>query len=418
MNFKKVIKRFGLLVALFVAAIAVFLWQIDGGDNPESASEVASEQNVDNENADASDQSDVDVEAAEESAGDQSKKQEAEAEKSEPVVHEGVFELPIEGAAGYGSIEMPLYTSPSSEAEVQTVLSSGSAFEILLEDGNWWKVQTPEATGWIQHKYAFINLPDVIPSIVYDNTNSYDAQYTSSQYEIPGLTNQALYQAYDYNERFEEELFIMPILYSTAKKVNVAQQLALDNGESLKIYETYRPYKTQQQVVETLSALAQSNSDVWKGLNRGPWSQGWFIITGEVSNHQVGAAMDVSLVSVNNIEETVVGDYIAPEVTDYTELEMQTSMHELSADSVAFKNTVPNDSKTAWQDQPLSDQMTEGSIRLQEYLAEAGFSPIASEWWHFNDLDAVESLGEASGTGDFQITQSLNSPPEREETGS
>ncbi|PJH58646.1 hypothetical protein CVR97_28675, partial [Salmonella enterica subsp. enterica serovar Typhimurium] len=97
--------------------------------------------------------------------------------------------------------------------------------------------------------------------------------------------------------------------------------------------------------------------------------------------------MDVSLVSVNNIEETVVGDYIAPEVTDYTELEMQTSMHELSADSVAFKNTVPNDSKSAWQDQPLSDQMTEGSIRLQEYLAEAGFSPIASEWWHFNDLD-------------------------------
>jgi len=409
MNFKKIIKRLGLFVFALTIIAGVFLWQTGSGENTDPAVEVASKEDVANEKNDSNDQAEVEAEAAEE------QKNENNEEEMEPVFHEGEFELPIKGAAGYSSREMSLYVSPSIDAEVQTVLPPGSAFEILTEDGAWWKVQTPETTGWLQHKYAFINLPDVIPSIVYDNTNSYSAQYTSSQHEIPGLTNEALYQAYDYNERLGQESYIMPILYTTAKKVNAAQQLALNHGESLKIYETYRPYKTQQQVVETLTALAQENPTVWEGLNRGPWSQGWFIITGEISNHQIGAAMDVSLVSVDNTENKVFGDYIVSEVTDYTKLEMQTSMHELSADSVAFKNTVPNDSKTAWQDQPLSDQMTAASKRLQQYAAEAGFSPIASEWWHFNDLDAVKALGDKSGTGDFQISQSLNSAPEAEE---
>jgi len=411
MNFKKIIKRLGLFALALSVITGIFLWQTDSGDDTGPAVEVSSEEkDVDNENTNSDEQTDIEAEPAQAEAAEEQEK-----EEMEPVFHEGEFELPIEGAAGYSSREMSLYASPSVDADVQTVLAPGSAFEIITEDGAWWKVQTAETTGWIQHKYAFINLPDIIPSIVYDNTNSYNAQYTSSQHEIPGLTNQALYQAIDYNERLGQETYIMPILYTTAKKVNAAQQIALDNGESLKIYETYRPYKTQQQVVETLAALAQENPTVWEGLNRGPWSQGWFIITGELSNHQIGAAMDVSLVSVDNSENKVFGDYIVSEVTDYTELEMQTPMHELSADSVAFKNTVPNDSKTAWQDQPLSDQMTDGSKRLQQYAAQAGFSPIASEWWHFNDLDAVNALGDKSGTGNFQISQSLNSAPEVEE---
>jgi len=412
MNFKKLFKRLGLFALALTVIAGIFLWQTGSDDETDPAVEVASEENVDDENNNSNEQAEIEAEAAQE---EQTDEQENKEEEMEPMFHEGEFELPIEGAAGYSSKEMSLYASPSVDAEVQTVLAPGSAFEIITEDGAWWKVQTPETTGWLQHKYAFVNLPDVIPSIVYDNTNSYSAQYTSSQHEIPGLTNQALYQAIDYNERLGHESYIMPILYTTAKKVNAAQQLALNNGESLKIYETYRPYKTQQQVVQSLTALAQENATVWKGLNRGPWSQGWFIITGELSNHQIGAAMDVSLVSVDNSEDKVFGDYIVSEVTDYTELEMQTPMHELSADSVAFKNTVPNDSKTAWQDQPLADQMTDASKRLQQYAAEAGFTPIASEWWHFNDLDAVKALGDNNGTGNFQISQTFNSAPEIEE---
>lgn len=405
MRFKKI--GFGVALFILVLIAGIVLWRAKAGGDTDSTDEVA------NQEESASENTGVDEDSGSDSTTESEEQQESK--EAEPVVHQGEFELPIEGSAGYSSTEMPLYSSASSDSEVKTRLAPGSEFEILSEEGEWWQIQTPETTGWIQHQYAFINLPDVVPSIVYDNTNSYESQFTSSGYSIPNLTNQVLYDASDYNERLEEETFIMPILYATAKKVNEAQQRAQANGESLKMYETYRPYQTQQRVVDNLAKLAQENRDVWEGLNRGPWSQAWFIITGEVSNHQIGAAMDVSLVSVDNMEEKVVGDYKVREVTDYTDLGMQTPMHELSADSVIFQSPIPNDSKTAWQEVPLVGHMTEASKRLQQYATEAGFTPIASEWWHFNDLDALESLGENTGTGDFQVSRTLNSPPEIEE---
>lgn len=395
------------LLVLAIFLVAVFLvWRSAGEEGADTTEEAATQQ----------DQSET-QEGAEENEGSAEEQTETQ-EETETVVYQGEFELPVEGAAGYSSIELPLYASPDTDSEVQTELAAGSGFEVLSEEGEWWQVETAENTGWLQHKFAFINLPDVIPSIIYDNTNSYSSIFTSSYREIPNLTGHTLYQARDYNERLGEDSFIMPILYSTAKKVNEAQQSALENNESLKIYETYRPYETQQRVVDSLANLAQEDAVVWEGLNRGPWSQPWFIITGEVSNHQIGAAMDVSLVRVDEMEERVVGDYVVPEVSDYTELAMQTPMHELSADSVAFQHPVPNDSKIAWQNQPLADAMTEPAKRLQRYATESGFSPIASEWWHFNDLDALESLGDQSGTGEFEITQTLNSQPEHNEEDS
>lgn len=332
-------------------------------------------------------------------------------ENWEPDFYEGEFELPIEGAAGYTSIDVPLFLGPSWESETNSRLEAGTPFMIKSEEGNWWQIKVGEETGWIEHKYALINLPDIIPSIIYNNTNSYSAIFKSSYQTIPDLTDKQLYQAIDYNERHDKAFFIMPILYATAKKVNAAQKIALASGEGLILYETFRPYDVQQLIVKTLSDFASSNKEIDAGLNEEPWNQTWFIITDGISNHQVGAAMDVSLVTVHSTEERQVGDYLVKIVTDYSELEMQTPMHELSVASVIFDKKIPSKEKELLLAEPLNVLVTEPTIRLHQYAKEAGFTPIASEWWHFNDLDAVESLGEMSGQGKFRISETMNQKP-------
>ena len=328
-----------------------------------------------------------------------------------PAPYDGEFDLPIEGAAGYTSVDIPLFASPSRDSGRIKLLEPGTAFMILAEEDSWWEIETDESTGWIEHKYAFINLPDVLTSIIYNNTNSYSSAFTSSYHAVPELTDNPLYQAIDYNERLEKEEFIMPVLYATAKKISVAQTNALENGEGLILYETFRPFETQELIAHSIAELAEENEEVYEGLNREPWSQAWFIITNSVSNHQVGAAMDVSLVTIDAMEEVQIGDYLAPQVTSFTEHVMQTPMHELSADSVIYEERVSSDSKTAWLEQSLVEEVTEASVRLQLYSTQAGFTPIASEWWHFNDLDAVESLGEETGTGEFYLTHTINKQP-------
>ena len=90
---------------------------------------------------------------------------------------------------------------------------------------------------------------------------------------------------------------------------------------------------------------------------------------------------------------------------------MQTPLHELSINSAMFTKPIASKDQEGWKKMKVSSAVTEPALRLQEYMTEAGFTPLASEWWHFNDVDALNSIGEKAGTGKFRITQSLNRPP-------
>lgn len=345
-------------------------------------------------------------------------------EVEEPVVEkpefpiwyeEGPFELPLIGAGGYTSVEQNMYAEPDTKASLVEKLKAGTPFEIQEERGGWWLVETQSGnTGWLQHKFALINLPDVVPSIIYDHTNSYDSKFKSSYVDIPELTGKALYEMIDYNERLDEETYIMPILYQTAIKVHDAQQLALENGESLIVYETFRPRDVQLLVNESLDKLAKSNEEVKKGITEKPWSMTWFINT-NVSNHQRGLAIDLSLVQVDEMTERIVGDYHVPLITKYTAYEMQTPLHELSTHSAMFDRPIASRDREGWRQMELNSTVTEPAIILQNYMTEAGFTPLASEWWHFNDIVALDSLGEKEGTGEFRISEVINRTPRWEE---
>jgi D-alanyl-D-alanine dipeptidase len=64
---------------------------------------------------------------------------------------------------------------------------------------------------------------------------------------------------------------------------------------------------------------------------------------------------------------------------------------------------VSSNSKTAWKSATATDTMTDGARLLQQYCTDAGLTPLASEWWHFNDLDAQNLVSYSSGNGEFWL---------------
>ncbi len=319
------------------------------------------------------------------------------------------FELPISGSTGYASINMNMVEAPNSTKIIKK-LSAGDAFEIIEEQNGYLKIKYNNTQGLVNATYCMINLPDVIPSIIYDDTNSYSSIFKSSGYNIPNITGKQLYNVYFYNERLKKEEYVMPVIYSMAKKVMTAQKAALKDGYSLKIYETYRPYETQQSVCTNLKALLKENKTVYDGIYSDGWSEDWFI-NQAISSHQRGIAMDVSLVKIKSSKVITVGKYYCLSITKYSEEQMPTSMHELSKASATFEKGVATYSKTAWKNGVLSKSMTTGAKRLQQYCTNAGLTPLSSEWWHFNDLDSRNNIGDNYSTGKYKITKCLSTLP-------
>ena len=83
------------------------------------------------------------------------------------------FELPLEGSTGFaGAAVMQLYEKPDETSAVLRRLAAGDMFYIRQESGSYWQVCLLDGTvGWLENELCMINLPDVLPSIVYENPN-------------------------------------------------------------------------------------------------------------------------------------------------------------------------------------------------------------------------------------------------------
>ncbi len=323
----------------------------------------------------------------------------------------GKLELPVSGASGYASITTGIRESENTDSKVIGSLKAGDCFRIISESGALWHITTGEVSGWIPHKYCFINLPDVIPSIIYNATNARASIFASSGKDIPGITGEKLFDAFFYNERLGKDEFAMPVLYSMAPKICAAQQAALSGGNTLVIYETFRPAATQKSVVNLLGLLVSIDPVVSAGVSTAPWSMNWFISTG-VSNHQRGYAMDVTLAKVRESATAFIGDYMYIEVTAFDELTMPTAMHELSRAAACLVRPVSSSSKTAWKRVATASSMNDQALLLQKICTDAGMTPLASEWWHFNDLDTAGAVKDSKNVGNFFISAVMSSSPE------
>lgn len=320
------------------------------------------------------------------------------------------FELPVEGSTGYCLIDCSLRSDDSAHSSKLGTVAAGTPFRIMKEGSQYFQVEVKDGRmGWISKTYSLINLPDVLPSIRYDVTNGYDSRYTSLGIGLEGVTGNALYTGKKWNARLGYEEFQCPVLFVMAKEIAAAQASALADGNTLVIYEGFRPLATQAAVREGLQALMNKNNAVNAAVSTEPWGRNWFI-AGSVSNHQKGYAIDTSLGKVLEFTETKVGDYTVKVPCSYEEYPMPTAMHELSNRAVVFAYPVDSKSSTAWRKVPLALTVTEGARLLQTYCTDAGLSPLSSEWWHFNSLNAKAETGNA-GSGKFSIDCNMSIIP-------
>ena len=67
---------------------------------------------------------------------------------------------------------------------------------------------------------------------------------------------------------------------------------------------------------------------------------------------------------------------------------MPTAIHEMSnaAASLAYPVSPSTDE---WRVTPAAESMNYGAYLLRKFCTGAGLSPLASEWWHFNDNEAI-----------------------------
>ena len=330
--------------------------------------------------------------------------------------------------------ETPAETEPEEEEEPPTLtdgalalVASGTPFTVLQEEGDWWQVavttdyftdeeqtqtQRGEITGWLEHKYCLVNLPDVIPSIIYDATNSYSSHFRSCGKIIPEVTGEAFYPSKTYNERLGKMEFMMPVLYSMAFKLCEAQQSALAEGNSLILYEGYRPHEVQTKVLNSLSAMTRTDPEVKEAVTGAPWRISWFI-SGGYSNHQRGYAVDMGLAKVSETKEYTTGGYRYVRVWNYERYEMPTPIHELSRAAATYTAPVTINSTTAWKNAEMTQAMAsnEPALGLQRYCTDAELTPLASEWWHFNDLSTRSQVLDNQGIGDFLISSVRSAAP-------
>ena len=316
------------------------------------------------------------------------------------------FELPIEGTTGYGVIDLVFRADDSNQSTKLGVIPAGAPFTILAEGSKYFQVSYEGQVGYAYKTYTMVNLPDLIPSIIYDAINSYDSQFKSCGVDIPNTTHETLYTAKTWNAKLGYEEYNMPVLYTMAKKIAEVQNNMKADNTSLVLYEAFRPMTVQSLVNLELGNLAKTNKTVNNAINNSGWSKSWFIAK-SVSNHQKGYAIDCSMADVSTFERQEIKGIRVTVPVDYEVLEMPTAIHELSPAAASLAYGVDSKSKTAWKSVPNAATMNQAALELRNYCVNAGMSPLASEWWHFNDLDARAETG-AKGNGQFEISGNVS----------
>lgn len=363
--------------------------------------------------------------AAEETETEEETEEQEESETEREIVSviaagDSYFEREVAGSTGWCTTSLTLRAEASSSASSVGSLSAGTAFRILSETGDWWQVTVSDGTtGYVEHSYCMINLPDVLPEMEYAITNAYYSIYVSSGYEIPGVTGTKLYSAGTsetegkvWNERLGRYEYLVPVMYSAAKKISIAQYNAynLTDGQfTLKIYDSYRPHSVTTKIASALTSLYNSNSTVQKNIDTSTepsgatysWGYSWFLAQ-SLSTHNTGSAIDVTLCKYSE------------ESASWKELDMPTDVHELSSAAIKYYSGSVSKSPSNYSgmmndNAKLLDYIFIGGTYNGYTFQSTGMDTLASEWWHFQDNDSHRRVRSYASTGcDFQVTECLS----------
>lgn len=256
---------------------------------------------------------------------------------------------------------------------------AGAAYCVLeLKDGMFQIRLDAQTYGYIDSNYCMVNLPEYMGSLCsYNITNSFASRYMVHGYGIPEVTETVI-KGYE-KIQLASGNYLVPLLYPAAKKLVDAAGDALSQGYRLKIYDSFRPNKASRSIYSLTSQilgdyLPERKHVFADGSGDPPGIEGFQAMTYEelmtngqynlasflaanTSTHNYGVALDLTLESLGTEEE----------------LQMQSSIHDLSWYSVVSRNN-------------------ENANILDKIMKDAGFGGLASEWWHFQDNDARSGL--------------------------
>lgn len=297
-------------------------------------------------------------------------------------------------------ISLKIYKNSNGSNYTNKKVPQGVALKVLdmtnktNTKNSFVKIEYNGTVGWIDGEYVMINLPDVIPSIVYDITNANSSIFKNKTNNIKNITKKNLYGSnyswYTYNPRLGYKQYIVPLRIPTAKKVQMAQTNAQKYGNKVKVYDAFRPWQAQKTIANAINQnwftgktyCVTSKFDSTKNSNGSTKCiqdyKGWYIAL-SLSSHNLAKAVDVTLVNSD----------------DNQEIATQSLMHELSSMSV-----------------PTETQVNKylGELSLNYLFTNSGFKYLISEWWHFEDVNrqsisGVENLGADTKANHLQLAK-------------
>ncbi len=294
--------------------------------------------------------------------------------------------------------ELPVFSDAAKTQEIGKA-AAGKAFCILALEEGLFRIRLEKDTyGYIDSNYCMINLPEFLGGLLeYDIANSYASLFNFHGVPIEGVTG-ATVIGYE-RIMLEEDSYLVPYLYPSALKLEKAGATAREKGYALKIFDSFRPQEATKDLYarmvdkcptpiplptampsynnkpadETISDMPEIPEPLDPAYlaqfvkadgtpltyqefitNNNRYKLNYFLANG-TSRHNRGAALDLTLTK-NGVE-----------------MEMQTIIHDLCWYSETARNTTA--AKT-----------------LASIMKSAGFGGLVSEWWHFQDDDALKNL--------------------------
>ena len=275
----------------------------------------------------------------------------------------GDFSATLYGAVAWANQDLNIRAKATQNSKKIGKVAAGDKMTILSSENSstkYIKIKYNNQVGYVYSNFIYINLPDVIPDMIYNISNADKSIYKTSGKSIPNVTGVNLYGfSKKYNKKIGKTTYYAPLLYPVAKQLQKAYNTALSQGYNLKIYDTYRPYDVSVKINKEFKSLYNSNKSVKNGIdydNDGAyWGTGWFLAN-SISLHNRGVAIDLALTDSRG-----------------NELGAQTPMHTLDTRSVRkYNNSAAN--------------------TLSKIMTSVGFETLDSEWWHFQENNYKNSV--------------------------
>lgn len=261
--------------------------------------------------------------------------------------------------------DLPVYASATGNDTLTTVSAGTGLWVLALENGRFgvW-LPEQECMGYLDSNSCMINLPEYLGSLCsYNITNSYNSAYTIHDIPIPDVTG-TIIPGYEHIYQDNGE-FLVPLLYPTAQKLFQAALFAQQQGFRLKIYDAYRPGLATEVLYDRTMAILNDPLPTYTAygidtygelmMGGGGFSLNSFLAKG-TSMHNLGLALDLTLEDENG-----------------KDLVMQATIHDLSCYAAQYRNN-------------------DNAKRLWDIMTSAGFGDLSTEWWHFQDNDAKNTL--------------------------